>query len=81
MSKKTYSIAIGALSPDIEEQLAEQGLCLSDGRAAVWDRRCRGLVELVIAGVVTTAEKDRIGHRIAQMIGGEAQKIIKKEAV
>lgn len=81
MAKQTYSILIGALSPDIDKQLAEQGLLLPDGRAAVWDRRCRGLLELVVAGVVTDAEKDRIGQRIAQMIGGEARKITNKEAV
>jgi hypothetical protein len=64
-------ISVGGLAAHIQDQLREQGVMLPPDRASVWQGRSAALTNLRVAGVVTDAERDKIGARIAKAVARE----------
>ena len=62
------SLAIGALSPRISEQVESQGLTLDSQEAAPLQRLHESIVLLHVQGILSDAEKNKASKRLLKKV-------------
>lgn len=63
-----FTLRLGALSPDLDRQLHEQGIELDAEDVERWELDAKDVSRLSVRGVLTSAEAERARRRIFKQV-------------
>ncbi len=68
---KGITIQMGALSPSITTQLAEQGVDIDPSKPESWDRQADAITRLMFADILTPSQVQKARQRLMKNISKE----------